>query len=124
MMLKKSVLFILIVLFFTSALASGGEIVTHKILKKEELGKVKLSIDVQVPLVNGRLPNEKELGDLSMYLVKKEKKHDRSFISFYLPGMKAGSGAYATAHHNPTMKINIMKFMLYEYPQYKKFLSK
>ena len=122
-MLKKSAIIFIILLFAVSTIAGANELIAHKILKREELGNIKLSIDVQVELVNSRLPNEKELGAISRHLVKTEKKHDRSFISFYLPGMKVGAGAYATAHHNPTMKVNIMKFMLYQYPQYKKFVS-
>lgn len=122
-MLKKSVIISAILILSISSFAGANELIVHKILKREELKNIKLSIDVQVELVNGRLPNEKELGDLSRQLVKNEKKHDRSFISFYLPGMKVGAGAYATAHHNPKMEVNIMNFMLYQYPQYKKFIS-
>lgn len=109
--------------FSGPALYGSNELIAHKIVKREEFGRIKLSIDVQVELVNGRLPNEHELGAISMHLVKKEKKHDRSFICFYLPGTKVGAGAYATAHHNPKMEVNIMKFMLYQYPQYKKLVS-
>ena len=41
----------------------------------------------------------------------------------YLPGMQVGAGAFATANHNPNLKVNIMKFMLFRYPQYKKFAN-
>ncbi|REG86732.1 hypothetical protein DFP81_101297 [Marinomonas pollencensis] len=73
-------------------------------------------------MIDGRLPNERELAELSKFLVSKERKHDRSFITFYLPGMEVGAGAYATAHHNPKLKVNIMKFMLMQYPGYTKFV--
>ena len=97
------------------------ELILYEIVNKSEMATIKLSIDVQVPLINGRLPNQKELGALSNYLVSKERKHERSFVSFYLPNMRVGEGAYATAHHNPDMKVNIMKFMLAQYPEYKNF---
>lgn len=111
----------LLVFGFSASVFSAETLIPHKILDKSELSTIKLSIDIEVPLVNGRLPNEKEIGALSKYLVAKERKHDRSFISFFLPGMKPGAGAYATAHHNPDMKVNIMKYMLIQYPKYQKY---
>ena len=121
-MLEKLVLFIALSLFVTFASANSEKTIPYKILHKEELRNIKLSIDVQVPLIDGRLPNKKELGQLSEYLVSKERKHERVFVSFFLPGMQLGAGAFATAHHNPTMQVKILDMMLFQYPQYRKFL--
>ena len=82
MMLKKSFVIFPMIILTVAAIAGANGLIAYKILNREELGSIKLSIDVQVPLVNGKLPNENELGALSKHLVKKEKKHDRSFISF------------------------------------------
>lgn len=110
-----------LLLGFSVPVFSDAALIPHKILEKSELGSIKLSIDIEVPLIKDRLPNEKELGVLSKHIVSKENKHERSFITFYLPRMKVGAGAFATAHHNPEMKVNIMKFMLLQYPEYEKY---
>ncbi len=98
----------------------GLKIISYKVIKKDELRSIKLSFDIEVNLVNGRLPNKQELGELSNYLISKEKSHDRTFVVFYLPGMEVDSGGYATAHHNPKMEVEIMEFILYDYPEYQK----
>jgi hypothetical protein len=76
-----------------------------------------------VPLVNKRLPNKEELGKISTYLVGKEPTRERSFVLFYLPHMNRDKGAFATAHHNPDMKVEILPEMLFQYPKYKKFVD-
>ena len=119
--MKTIITFLLLGLMFPAF--ASDILIPYKIIEKTELSTMKLSIDVEVPLVNGRLPNEKELGALSKHLVNKESKHDRSFVTYYLPNMKVGAGAYATAHHNFKMEVNIMKFMLFDYPEYKRFME-
>ncbi len=74
-----------------------------------ERGIRSLSIDVRVSLVDGRRPNEGELGNI---FSKLGSCHDRISISFYLPGMEVGAGAFATAHldrtvSDPTVKVRI-----------------
>src|ERR1039458_10482874 len=34
--------------------------------------------------------------------------YERTFISYYLPGMKVGSGAWATSHFDPDLEICIL----------------
>ena len=97
-------------------------LIPYIVLDKSELRNIKLSIDVEVLLVGGRLPNETELGALSKHLVSQVDPHERSFITFYLPEMKVGEGAFATAHHNPDMEVNIRIFTLIQYPKYKMFV--
>ena len=65
----------------------------------------KMSYDVRVYLVDGRLPTEQELGVISRQLYSSA--HDRTFVSFYLPGMEPGAGSFASAHHKPTMKVEM-----------------
>jgi hypothetical protein len=97
---------------------AANDLIPHHVLNRSELGTMKVALDIEVPLVEGRLPTADELGAVSRFLVSRERKHDRSFVVFYLPGMKIGSGAYATAHHNPDMEVEILDFMLLQYPEY------
>jgi len=106
----------------TQAIAADSTI-PYEVIKRDELGSIKLSIDVQVPLVDGRLPNTDELGAVSEHLVATSGEYDRTFVSFYLPDMKVGAGAFATAHHNPDMQVQIQDFMLMQYPQYLELLD-
>ncbi len=120
-------LLISIVIFSSSdddLISSDEYLIPYKILNQSELAHHKVSFDVEVPLINGRLPTESELGDLSNYLVGKTSKHTRSFVVFYLPNMILDAGAFATAHHNPVMKVEILDFMLLYYPEYTKFYKK
>lgn len=119
----KMMIFIVAVLFANYANADE-KLIPYKIIDKSNLSNIKLSIDIEVPLVEGRLPNETELGSISSSLVEAEDtKYERSFITFYLPKMEINAGAYATAHHNPDMKVNIMQFMLMRYPEYQNLLE-
>lgn len=36
------------------------------------------------------------------------RKYDRTFISYYLPGMEVGSGAWATTHFDPDLEVRIL----------------
>ena len=76
---------------------------------------------IQVELVDGRLPNADELGAISTHLVKAST-DERKFVAFYLPGMRAGEGAFATAHHLPKLEVKILEELLPE--KYKKLLKK
>ncbi len=97
-------------------------LIAHKVLNRSELGQIKLSLDIEVPLVNGRLPSKRELTDLSRHLVSKERAYDRTFVLFYLPGMELGKGAFATAHHNPSLEeASFSLYSLVQYSEYEKF---
>ena len=86
-------------------------LIPYTVINREESGSMKLSIDLRVDLVDGRLPNKEELAAISSKL---KRQHDRTFISFYLPGMEVGAGAFATAHHNPSLEVKIQPFLLPE----------
>lgn len=85
------------------------DLIDYTIAHREEFHEFKISFDVRVPLVNGRLPTTDELGAISKHLRSQEKKHDRMFVCFYLPGMKVDSGAFATAHHDPNLEVKILR---------------
>ncbi len=117
------ILFTFILLSLSFSAFSSDELIPYKVLKRESVLNIKVVIDVEVPLVNKRLPNEEELGKISSYLVGKEPPREKSFVTFYLPHMKRDAGAFATAHHNPDMKVEILPEMLFQYPEYKKFVK-
>ena len=84
------------------------QLISYQIIKRDTLRKFKESYDIRVDLVEGRLPNEKELEAVSATL--RNKSFDKTFICFYLPGMEVDAGAFATAHHDPNpqaAKINL-----------------
>jgi hypothetical protein len=62
--------------------------------------------DVEVDLVDGRLPTKAELGAISRQL--RSSRHRKTLVNFYLPGMSTSGGAYATAHHDPGMTVRIL----------------
>jgi hypothetical protein len=96
-------------------------LIPYKVLHREEMGDQKLSIDVRVDLVDGRLPTKAELGAISMQLVKGQR-HKRKFVGFYLPGMKIDAGSFATAHHLPNLEVKILEFNLPD--KYRNLLKK
>lgn len=75
-------------------------LIAYRVLQTDESSSgERLSFDVEVPLVDGRLPTQAELSAVSRHL----KPADRNlvFVLFYLPGMTLDAGAFATAHHRP-----------------------
>ena len=99
----------------------AASLLPYTVIDRTETERIKVSFDLRIDIVDGRLPNEDELGAISKYLIGQEKNHERSFVVFYLPGMEVGAGAFATAHHNPKMEVKILTFMLPE--QYKALIT-
>ena len=60
----------------------------------------KLTLEIEVPLVDERLASKQELSALAKHLVGTPR-HARTWVFFYLPGMEVDAGAYATAHYLP-----------------------
>lgn len=118
--MKRYIAVFLLLGLYTTVFAEN-ELIPYEILKRSEMGSAKLSLDIEVPLIEERLPTAEEFGAISQHLVEQSSGHERTFISFYLPGMEVGAGAYATAHHNPGMEVKIQKFMLFAYPKYEKY---
>ncbi len=114
--MKKILVFLMAI--YSVGVFADDQLIPYKIIKEDRVGGFKLSLDVEVSVAEGRLPNEKELGELSMYLATFSGKYDRVFVVYYLPGMILDAGGFATAHHNPDMNVVMMKEMLLEYPKY------
>lgn len=104
-----------------AVIAETQELISHKVIDRRESGSTKLVLNVEVQLVDGRPPYEGELRVLSEYLVGSETGYEKKFVTFYLPGMKKGKGAYATGHHNPDLQVYLRPYTLLKYPEYEKF---
>ena len=90
-----------------------SQLIEYRIVSREEAGNFRVSFDVLVGFQNHggalREPTKPELAAISRHLVSSEVKHERSFVTFYLPGMKVGAGAWATAHHDPSLRVEILR---------------
>ena len=106
----KKILAILLIatfLFFpnVSAFAKSFQGVSYTIIEKYSMGSIKLSIDIRLE----QKVSKDFLHKLALKLRREEPiKYDRMFILYYLPGMKPGSGAWASSHFNPNLKVNIL----------------
>ncbi len=105
----------IIIAFSCPITGDTKQIISHKILNKSASAPDELLLSVEVELIDGRLPNENELEDLSNYLVKKEKKRDNISINFYLPGTKPGSDIYASAKHDSRIKERLLKLIFFQH---------
>jgi len=78
---------------------------TYKIVNEtinDSISKINLDIEL------GRKVNEQELTNLAYKLRGTRTKYDRVWISYTLPKMKVGSGAWATSHFTPNLEIKIL----------------
>lgn len=82
----------------------------------------KLNLEIEIELIDERLPTEEELKAISDKVLQTQPKAKMNWVFFLLPKMNSGSGAYATDHRIPEPEgINIQKFSLYNTP-YERFL--
>ncbi len=59
----------------------------------------KLNLKVEIELIGGRLPTEKEVATVTDVVLSTQPRAYRQWVFFLLPGMK--SGAFATNHRSP-----------------------
>ncbi len=52
--------------------------------------------------------SEKDLQDIANELRRDRTKYERLWIGYYLPGMKVGSGSWATTHFTPELEVQIL----------------
>lgn len=112
-----------------AVMAQTSQPIAHEVVNRRESGSKKLSLIVEVPLVDGRPPYESELKDLSNHLFASEARFPRKHVTYYLPGMTHGEGAFATGQHqpepsrpdNPVLKIFLRPYTLLKYPEYERF---
>ena len=84
----------------------------YKVLGKTSCVDERVSYDIEINLVDGRLPTKEELIEVAKKL--RSSKHKRTFICFYLPRMVVDAGAFATVHYTPELKARVMTFHLPE----------
>lgn len=107
-----------------AAMAETAKLISYKVIDRRESSSAKLTLTVEVPLVEGRLPYESELLYIANHLVGADTRYKRKFVSFYLPGMEQGKGAFATGQQNqdyPELRIFIRPDRLAQYPEYANF---
>lgn len=107
--MKKIFAMSLIVTFLlfpaVSAFAKSFQGVGYTIIDKSSMGSIKSSIDIRLE----RKVSKDFLKRLALKLRQEQSiKYDRIFITYYLPGMTPGSGAWATSHFNPNLEVNIL----------------
>ena len=110
-------------------MAQTSQPIAHEVVNRRESGAKKVSLIVEVPLVDGRPPYESELRDLSNHLFAPETSFPRKYVTYYLPGMTHGEGAFATGQFqpepsrpdNPVLKIFLRPYTLLKYPEYERF---
>ena len=87
------------------AFAASFQGVKYTVVEKSNLGSIKSSIDIRLE----KKVSKDFLQKLALKLRKAEpRKYDRMFITYYLPGMILGSGAWATSHFNPNLEVKIL----------------
>jgi hypothetical protein len=102
------ILLVTSLVLFSTAYDSFAEIfesVNYTIIKKTNIADVKGTIDIRLE----KKVTENFLQKLALKLRDAEpRKYDRLFITYYLPGMRPGSGAWATTHFAPNLKVEIL----------------
>ena len=79
--------------------------VTYSIIDTKVVPGVKRSLDVRL----NRKVTEDVLRSIALQLKSQDpKEYERTFITYYLPDMKLGAGAWATTHFNPDLDIRIL----------------
>lgn len=82
-----------------------------KLLKKTHCLRDRLSLDVLIELnAEGNPPSDLQISQAAWRFWKKYRgrKYKKVFICWYLPGMILDSGAYATSHFDPDLKVEIL----------------
>ena len=79
--------------------------VTFSIIDSSTIPGIKRSINVRL---------NKEVSEITLRAIALKLKasdsrsYDNTFITYYLPGMAAGAGAWATTHFNPDLEVRIL----------------
>ena len=83
--------------------------VRYTVISTNVIPGIKRSLDVRL----SRKVEEDVLRAIAMNLKKDDpKRHERTFIVYYLPEMKVGAGGWATTHFNPDLEVNILGLTL------------
>jgi hypothetical protein len=85
-----------------------------RLLNTDNIGYERVSIDAEA----SRKFTKLELTQASRAIYRTAKGHQfkKFFITWYLPGMKIGAGAWATTNYTPDLRVTIMDWMLEHNP--------
>lgn len=84
---------------------SAQPLPSHEIITQETMPGAKRSVDVRL---QGPI-EEEELRRLALALKSADSRsYPRTFIAYYLPDMKVGSGAWATTYFDPDLQVKIL----------------
>ena len=87
--------------------AESFESAKPRIVQDDSLHNIKRSVIVQLE----RPLSEAALERLAHTIRgRQDQQYERTFIEYYLPGMKVGAGAWATTHFDPHLKVTIWGF--------------
>ncbi len=75
-----------------------------KIINKETISSVKYSVNLEI----AKEIEENQIQTIFNFIKNENPGYERYFVHFFLPGMKPGSGAWATANYDRTLIINIL----------------
>ncbi len=79
--------------------------VSFSIIDSSTLRGVKRSLDVRL----NKKVSERTLRAIALKLKSQDSRdYDRTFITYYLPGMAVGAGAWATTHFNLDLEVRIL----------------
>ena len=76
----------------------------YTILKADIVPGIKRVLDIRL---NHKVPEEVLRAIATQLKHSDQHTYERTFISYYLPGMEVGSGAWATSHFDPDLQIRI-----------------
>jgi len=96
----------------SSKTSSDARKLSYSIISDKSYNNIKRSVDVRL---NSRITKD-ALGKFAKIIKLGDKNsYQRTFISYYLPGMKVGEGAWATTHFNPDLEVKILGATLNEH---------
>ena len=106
MIKSVSLLFIITILIFSSSvMAKTFDGVDYTIIDATRMRNIKCSLDIRLD----KKVSKDVLRKLALKLRDDESKsYDRMFITYYLPDMTPGTGAWATSHFNPNLEVKIL----------------
>lgn len=77
--------------------------VKYEILNDNRTANIKRSVDVRI----NKEVSKEALGNIAER-IKADFQFERTFISYYLPEMTVGAGAWATSHYDPNLSVSIL----------------
>jgi len=85
--------------------SAKSDTLTYEIINNQILKSIKRSVDVRL----SRRASKDQLRNIANEIMTSDDtEYERTFITFYLPDMQVGTGAWATAHSDPNLEIIIL----------------